>query len=557
MKKAFLSLIGLLLFVHAISQTAVTGKTLNNKNDALGEKPALVVGIVIDQMRYDYITRFYSKYSEGGFKRLINEGFSCENANYNYIPTYTAVGHTSIYTGTTPMYHGIISNNWYDKYLKKTIYCVDDDNYATIGANSDNGKKSPYRMLATTITDELHLHQNMKGKVIGIALKDRSSILPAGHTADGAYWYDGSSGGNWITSSFYMRELPTWVQQFNSLQKAKKYLSKPWKTLYDANLYTESIVDDNPYEGKFKGETAPVFPHDLPKLMKKNGGLELIKATPFGNSLTTDFVKAAIIGEALGQDAITDFLTISYSSTDYVGHKYGVDAKETEDTYLRLDSDLASLFHFLDEKVGKGNYTLFLTADHAAVQVPSYLQSLRIPAGYFDANGFTTFINKVVKERFKSDSLIENISNFQLFLNKEKIKKIGLDVHKITQVIVDEAINFKGVYKVVSAETLQGTNFTSGALQALQNGYNQKFSGDVLLIPNPAMIVGHRTGTTHGSGYHYDTHVPLFFYGKGIKHGKSKRYIPIVDIAPTLANLLQISFPSATTGTVIEEVFKE
>ena len=556
MKKTYLFFFLLTSFTLCIAQTKIVKSNNNDKTAFENNKPKLVVGIVVDQMRYDYITRFYNRYTDNGFKRLINEGFSCENTHFNYIPTYTAVGHTSIYTGTTPMHHGIISNWWYDKYAKKNIYCVDDDAYTTVGASSDKGQKSPQRMLATTVTDELHLHQNMKGKVIGIALKDRAAILPAGHTANVAYWYDGGSGGKWITSSFYIDKLPKWVQQFNALKKADAYLSKPWKTVYNINTYTESIADNNPYEGTFKGELAPVFPHNLSKLKKENGGLSLLKSTPFGNTFTADFAKAAIIGEGLGQDEITDFLTISFSSTDYIGHRYGVDAKETEDAYIRLDKDLASFLTFLDKEVGKDNYTLFLTADHAAVQVPSYLKDLRIPSGYFDTKKFKKYINEITLHHFKSDSLVEDISNFQLFFNKEKLKELHLDIHKVAQTIVDEAINFEGVYKIVTAQTLQTSNFTSGVLQSLQNGYNQKLSGDVLVIPNPATITGKHTGTTHGSGYNYDTHVPLLFYGKGIKHGKTNRYIPIVDIAPTLSNLLQISFPSTTTGKVISEVLK-
>jgi len=555
MKKACTFLLLLLFFTSCIAQTKIVKPKDNSKIKSLNEKPKLVVGIVIDQMRYDYLTKFYAKYTDDGFKRLVNEGFNCENAHFNYIPTYTAVGHASIYTGTTPMHHGIISNWWYDKFSKKQIYCVDNTNFKTVGSDSDKGNKSPYRMLTTTITDELHLHQNMKGKTIGIAIKDRSSILPAGHTANAAYWYDGEGDGKWITSSFYMKELPNWVQRFNDLKKPAMYLSQPWNTLYDINSYTESMADDNPYEGKFEGEEAPVFPHDLPKLKEKNEGNGLLKSTPFGNSFTADFAKAAIIGEQLGQDNFTDFLAISFSSTDYIGHRYGVDAKEIEDTYLRLDKELASFFNFLDENVGKGNYTLFLTADHAAVQVPSYLQDLNIPSGYFDSKGFKKYINARMLSHFKSDSLIENISNFQIFLNKEKITALNLDIHKVAQTIVDEAIGFDGVYKVVTAKTLQNANFTKGVLQLLQNGYNQKFSGDILIVPNPSTIIrGITTGTSHGSGYSYDTHVPLFFYGKGVKKGKTNRYIPIIDIAPTLSNLLQISFPNATSGKVIEEV---
>lgn len=522
------------------------------------QKPKLVVGVVIDQMRYDYLVRFQNRYGKDGFNRLLREGFSLENAHYNYIPTYTAVGHTSIYTGTTPTNHGIISNHWYDKFLKKTIYCVDDENYKTIGNDGEGGKKSPYRMLTTTMTDQLKLAQNMNGKTIGVAIKDRSAILPAGHTANAAYWFDGGEKGQWISSSFYMNELPSWVKDFNDSKKADEYLSKPWETLYDINTYTQSIADDNNFEEPFKGQERPVFPHDIPTLRKSNNNYSILKGIPAGNSFTSDFAKAAIIGENLGKSDYTDFIAISFSSTDYVGHQFGVASKEIEDTYLRLDKDLADLFSFLDTQVGKDNYTLFLTADHAAVQVPAYLKSVKIPANYISNKKFTDYVNGITKKYFNSEELVENISNFQIFLNKEKIEALNLDVNTVAEKILDEVVNYDNIYKSVTAKTLQTTTFTSGILNSLQNGYNQKFSGDILLIPNPSTLTTYykNGGTSHGSGYSYDTHIPMIFYGNGIKQGASKKKYEIIDIAPTISNLLQIEFPNGCTGKIIEEVFE-
>lgn len=523
------------------------------KEKTAPKKPKLVVGIVIDQMRYDYLTRFADKYGEDGFKRIIKNGYSLENAHYNYIPTYTAVGHTSIYSGTTPENHGIIGNYWYDKFAKKSIYCVDDANYTTVGVTSNGGKKSPYRMQTTTITDQLRLAQNMNGKTISLAIKDRSAVLPGGHTANGAYWLEGKKEGKWITSSYYMDELPTWVNDFNNSGKAAAYMSEPWNTLYDINTYSESLADDNPFEVKFKGKTTPTFPYDIKSLKEKNGHFEMIKAIPAGNSFTTDFAKAAILGENLGKSSFTDFLAISYSTPDYIGHQFGVASKEVQDNYLRLDKDLTSLFSFLDKEVGKGNYTLFLTADHAAVHVPAYLQSEKIPAHYTKSREFKKFINDVTLKYFKSDQIVENISNFQIFLNKEILKKLKLDANTVAQKIADEAMNHDKMYKAVTARTMQTTHFTDGILQKLQKGYNQKFSGDVLLIPLPSTISSYsRKGTTHGSGYSYDTHVPIIFYGNGIKKGASKKAHNITDIAPTIANLLQIEFPNGTTGDIVE-----
>ncbi|MCL7754742.1 alkaline phosphatase PafA [Polaribacter sp. Z022] len=547
MKLKFLfSFLSLIIFLGSCKTTVKQPK-----------KPKLVIGIVIDQMRYDYLTKYSERYGKDGFNKILKDGFSLENAHYNYIPTYTAVGHTSIFTGTTPSEHGIISNNWYDKYLKKSIYCVDDSTYNTIGNNGINGKKSPKRLFTSTVTDQLHLAQNMQGKTIGISIKDRSAILPAGHTANAAYWYDGENYNTWITSSFYMNELPKWVVDFNKNNKANEYLNTNWETLYDINTYVNSRKDDNIFEGKLVGQKTPTFPKDLKSLRVKNKNYNLIKTVPAGNTFTADFAKAAIIGENLGKSNFTDFLTVSFSSTDYIGHKYGVSAIETEDTYLRLDKDLADFFQFLDKQVGKDNYTLFLTADHAAVHVPAYLQSLKIPAHYLNIKKFREFLLKTTKKYFNSSELIENVSNYQIFLNKKKIESLDLDVNAVAQKLSDEVINFDGIYKSVTAKTLQTTQFTTGILNSLQNGYNQKLSGDVLMIPYPATLIYNRKGTSHGSGYSYDTHVPVIFYGNGIKKGSSAKRYNITDIAPTLANFLNIEAPNGTNGVVIEEVLEK
>jgi predicted AlkP superfamily pyrophosphatase or phosphodiesterase len=527
------------------------------KTKSTSTKPKLVVGIVIDQMRYDYLTRFADRYGEGGFNRILKNGFSLENAHYNFIPTYTAVGHASIFTGTSPSNHGIISNNWYDKVLKKSIYCVDDANYKTVGNDGLVGQKSPHRLYTTTVADQLQLAQNMQGKTIGIAIKDRSAVLPVGHTANAAYWYDAGDKNQWITSSFYMEKLPTWVKEFNGNNKADAYLNQTWETLYDIKTYTQSRADDNVYENNLNGHEKPIFPKDLKKLREKNGNFSLIKTIPAGNTYTLDFAKAAIKGEALGKGKFTDFLTVSFSSTDYVGHRYGVAAVETEDTYLRLDKDLAHFFNFLDAEVGKGNYTLFLTADHAAVHVPSYLQSLKIPAHYMDTEKLKKFLSEVTQKYFKATDLIENVSNYQIFLNKEKIEALGFNKNTVAQRLADEVLNFDKIYKSVTARTLQTTNFTEGIMHALQEGYNSKFSGDVLMIPYPATLDGRRKGTSHGSGYSYDTHVPLIFYGNGIGKGTSTKKYKIIDIAPTISNLLKIEAPNGTSGKIIDEVLKK
>ncbi len=537
------------------AQDKIANKSTSTNTTAVN-KPKLVVGIVIDQMRYDYLTRFYSKYGEAGFKRLIKNGYTCKNNHYNYIPTFTGPGHASIFSGTTPRYHGIISNNWYDKFSKESVYCVEDTTVNSIGTTSIAGQMSPHRLQGTTIADQNRMFTQMRGKSIGISIKDRGAILPAGHTANAAYWFQGEEEGKWISSSFYMEALPKWVTTFNAAKKVDAYLTT-WDTYYPISSYTESGSDLNDFERGFKNKTTATFPYNLKELAPSNGNYSILKTTPFGNALTTDFAIAAIEGENLGQDIFTDILTISYSSTDYIGHNFGVNSKEIEDTYIRLDKELERLLHFLDTKVGVTNYTLFLTSDHGAVPVPAYLKTLKIPAGYYDSKGAKNFVNNLLKEKYGASNLVENISNGQIFLNRKTIETLQLKLEEVQNYLVENLINFDGVYKVIAASALQNAEFTTGVEALLQNGYHQKRSGDVMVILDPAVISYSKKGSTHGSGFTYDTHVPLLFYGKGIASGSTFKRTTIIDIAPTITALLDIGLPNTCFGNPLEFVFKK
>jgi predicted AlkP superfamily pyrophosphatase or phosphodiesterase len=517
-------------------------------------KPKLVVGIVIDQMRYDYIYRYWDKFGNDGFKRLVNDGFFCRNTNFNYVPTYTGPGHTSVYTGTTPCVHGIIANEWFSKKTGTMMYCAEDNSVNGVGTSAPEGKRSPANNLSTTITDELRISSNMKSKVIGIALKDRSAIMPAGHVANAAYWYDGSIG-SFISSTYYMKELPAWVQEFNKKEPAKKYLSQPWKLLLPADQYTESLSDESKYEGLLKGETRSEFPHDLPKLMVANGGLNLIRSTPFGNSLTKDFAIEAIKNENMGKSAATDFLAISFSSPDYIGHTWGPNSMEQEDDYIRLDQDLAELLKFLDAQIGKENLLVFLTADHAAPEVPAYLMDLKIPAGYIDEGKMNYELKSYLKKMY-GDSLVLNMSNQQVFLNHKVIEEKKLVLQQVQEDAASFLQNLNGVAEVITWTTMNNTAFTEGSRYLMQKGFNANRSGDVLINYLPAWVDYQRTGTTHGSPYSYDTHVPLIFYGWNIRPGSSAEQVYITDIAPTLAMMLNIQFPNGCTGKPISFLVK-
>ncbi|MBR9844719.1 MAG: alkaline phosphatase family protein [Algicola sp.] len=546
LKKVFL--LFSILCITAISQS---------QND----NPKLVVGIVVDQMRYDYLTRFYNKYGEGGFKRMMTEGFNCKNNHYNFIPTKTGPGHASIFTGTTPKYHGIIGNDWFSKELLRNINCVEDNSVEPVGTDSKDGKKSPVHMQVTTFADENRLFTQMKGKTIGISVKHRGAIFAAGHTANAAYWwdYDHDGKGNWISSTFYMDALPEWVSTFNASGIAQGYF-KTWNTLYDIDTYEESGTDSNAYERVLEGENESGFPHKLDELKNENGGFHVIANSPFGNSLTTDFVLKAIEAEQLGKDAITDVLTVSYSSTDKVGHDYGPNSIEVEDTYLRLDLELERLFIALDQMVGKGEYTVFLTSDHGAPHVPSYLKDQKIPSGLFDLNTMLKDVNDKLYETYQVSDLALSRINNQIFLDHKKIEEHKIDIQELKTRVSQKLLSYELISNVYMTSAINLFPESVGYQEImLFNGHHQKRSGDVIFTFTPEVFKDtnwNRTGTDHHSGFNYDTHVPLLFFGKGIKHGQTLRRTHITDIAPTISSLLGISFPNASIGEPLEFVME-
>ena len=548
--KKIITVLFLIISIAASAQRS----TINGDNQAVVNSPGLVVGIVIDQMRYDYLYRFWNKYSNDGFRRLVNDGFVFSNTNYNYVPTYTAPGHACIYTGTTPAYNGIISNEWYDRNQKKIVYCVGDSTVMPVGTTSISGKMSPSKMLTTTVTDELRLATNMNSKVIGIAIKDRSAILPAGHSANGAYWHDPYSN-NWVTSTYYMKDLPQWVTNFNNRKMVDSLLSTKWTTLLPIDQYTESTSDDNLYEGVFTGELKPVFPHDLPALKEKNS--ELIRETPFGNTYTKEFVVAAIKAENLGKGKAMDFLAVSFSSTDYVGHKFGTNAIELEDTYLRLDRDIAALLKFLDEWTGN-NYLLFLTADHGAAVNPEFANDRQLNAGKFESGPLSDSLKKYIKKEYGSDSLILSASTHNIILDRKYIEANKINLEEVQKKCVAFVTRFNGVSTAMTASELSRGICRTGIYSFMQNGFNMQRSADVMIQLQPGwMDWFSKTGTTHGAGYSYDTHVPLIFFGKKIKPGFSIVPTTVCDIAPTISTLLNIEFPSGNSGIPLEQIIKQ
>lgn len=536
-----------LLLVSLIGQQTAWAQTGVRQAPAPEAKPKLVIGIVIDQMRYDYLYRYAAKYGSGGFRRLMGQGFNSKNAQYPYVPTYTAPGHSSIFTGSIPAISGIVGNDWYSKTTHKDVYCTDDSTVHTIGAPGKAGQMSPNNLLVTTITDQLRLSNNFHSRVIGISQKDRASILPAGHTANAAYWLDSQSG-NFITSSYYLDTLPDWVNTFNARKLPDAYLSAPWNTLLPITDYTESTADNQPYESMLPGETVPVFPHDLPAIRKKD--LELIRSTPFGNSLTKDFAIACLEKEQLGKKGYTDFMTLSFSSTDYVGHAFGPYSVEVEDTYLRLDKTLQELLTYLDTYIGQDNVLIFLTADHGVANVPAFNAEHKLPGGVLDP-AIYTLINWTLANKFNAPGLVDYNINDQLYLNEQLMTEKHLSRADVFETVNTAIMTTDGIHGLIDLHHMSASLIPDAELSFFKNGFNEKRSGDFQLVTEPGWFFGHSKGTTHGTYSTYDTHVPLLWYGWNIKKGESSERVSISDIAPTLASMLDLLEPSGSIGKVI------
>lgn len=550
--KSFLASCVLLMFITMEAQPPKKAAT-QIKILQQSAKPKLVVGIVIDQMRWDYLYRFNQLYGSNGFKRLIGEGFSCDNTLIPYTPTYTAPGHTCIYTGSVPAIHGIVGNSWFDKSSNANVYCTDDSTVSTVGNTSDAGKMSPENMLATTITDELRLSNNFKSKVIGLALKDRGAILPAGHSANAAYWYD-DKGGKWISSTYYMKDVPAWVKDFNAKDMVASYMSKDWNTLLPIAQYDLSTPDNEPYENAISGETTVTFPHRLSSIT--TGKYSSFRTTPFANTFTFDFAKQAIENEKLGSNTVPDFLTVSISSTDYIGHSFGPNSIEAEDTYLRLDKDIADFLSYLDQKMGKGNYLIFLTADHGVAHVPGFLAEHKIPGGTVSDKEITKEINQAVEAACGIKNVVQSVQNYQVYLNFNEIEKQGKDKATIVNIVIKTLQLKPSVINVFEINKLMQTVIPEPQKEMMVNGYNPKRSGDIQFTFKPGYFDGGSKGTTHGLWNPYDAHIPLLFFGWNIKPGKTNRETHMTDIAATVAALLQIQMPSGCVGKVITEVTK-
>lgn len=521
-------------------------------------RPKLAVGIVVDQMCYDYLERFQEHFCENGLKKLIKHGATLNNIHYNYIPTYTGPGHASIYTGTTPKKHGIIANDWIQRSTQSTVNCVSAPEEKGVGSSEGYGASSPHRLKINTITDKLKtIHP--ESKVISVSIKDRGAILPGGHQSDGTYWFDYGNG-TFITSTYFKSELPKWLRNFNQKNNAASY-SDIWLPLRNDSVYSAS--DESPYERILEGKKAAIFPYDVLDLCSKARSLTPFTMSPFANTLLTDLAIKALKKEGLGKDKFPDMLCISYSSTDIAGHAFGPDSKELEDMYIRFDLEIARLIRILEKKIGIDNFVMFLTSDHGVVPVPQKLIDEGLPGGY-------VFIDEVVRKlRLESISnfgqdFILGQDNLNIYLDWEKIDAPHATANKdqILMILEDNISKIKGVKLIARASEFTKPSKNHDLTKMLGEGFDAERSGDLLIalnhgyLPKSTLSLHPFQGTSHGSGYSYDTHVPCLWYGKGVKNISLNERYDIIDIAPTLLDLLGISKSEDITGKTIKALIK-
>lgn len=520
--------------------------------EAVPPRPRLVVGIVVDQMRYDYLTRFDAHFSEGGFKRLQRRGTHFRSLHFDYVPTATAPGHAAVWTGAPPSISGIANNDFYDRARDEMVYCVADETVEPVGTRSRVGRRSPKNLLVSTVGDELKLATNDRAQVITISLKDRASILPGGHFADGAYWLHARHG-LFVTSSYYEEELPEWVEDYNARGRVAELYAQPWTLRDEASTYTESLPDDNPFEEPFPGEAAPVFPHDFAKVTEALGegasAHRYFSATPGGNVVVREMAEAALRHTELGRDDVPDILAVSFSATDVIGHRFGPNSLEIEDTYRRLDDDLARLLETIDQEVGLDKTVVFLSSDHGVSHNAAYLRSRGMSSAYtLDRDRFRDGIVEALVGTYgeQSRDWVAGVLGSQVVLDRSRIRAAGETLAAVQNSVRDHLLEHEAVVDAVTATELSAGGGVDGFKALIRRGAHATRSGDVYCQFTPGTVFGYaKGGAGHGDAFSYDTHAPFLICGPGIPVGEEIfERVTITQIAPTISALLRINEPA-------------
>ncbi|MFL6228680.1 MAG: alkaline phosphatase family protein [Pyrinomonadaceae bacterium] len=542
-------------------------------------RPRLVLLVVVDQFRADYLERFGDLFAQNGLRRLTRQGASWTNANYDHVPTYTAPGHATTMTGTWPSDNGIVANDWYDREAGRVVSNVSDpedkvaadgkyqSRWRLFGGGADEHASSPRRLTASTLGDELRLATNDRAKVIGISVKDRAAILPAGRHANAAYWFS-SVTGNMVSSSYYFDDLPAWVKRFDDARPADKFFGRKWDYLLgdDAEYVRRQGADAPPWEtiGNVPGDTNK-FPHTVTGGADKPGAAfyAALDYTPFSNDLLVDFAEQAIDNEALGQDADIDVLTVSFSADDYVGHRYGPDSHEVMDVTLRVDRQIGALLDFVDQRVGLQHTLVVFTADHGVAPIPERAAAMGLPGGRVSNADVLSAVRNSVRARFSksgdkdttADYVSEPFVNGNVFFNTVALRRDGVDRDEAERAACDGALTVPGVSRCFTRARLEAGDAAplDAVARRVLHGFNQRRSGDCVVIVEPFKYLGDTIPATHGSPYNYDTHVPLIVMGAGLVAGRYSQSATPADIAPTLANLLRVQPPSNATGRILAE----
>ncbi len=518
------------------------------------KKVRLVVGIVIDQFRADYLTRFEDQFGEGGFKRLLKEGAVFTNANYIHSPTYTACGHATFMSGATPALNGIVGNEWFDRESGRRVTSVSDGKFKLLGGKEGASGMSPSKLLGSTIGDELKLANNGQSKVIGVSFKDRSAILPAGKRPNGSYWYD-SNTGNLVSSSYYFSDLPEWVTRFNREMRPDRFFGKRWERSLPESGYQRSTADDMPYEKFAAGNKFPYTitggeEHPGPRFYSH------FEYTPFANDYLVDFAKAAIENERLGEDDVTDLLTVSFSANDLVGHAYGPYSHEVQDITLKTDRTLAEFFKYLDQKVGLDRTVVVLTADHGVAPVPEQVQQYGY-GGKIEPKSVADAVQNALNQRFGEEKWFLAFVNGNVYLDEAVVERRKVDVEEVERAASQAVLKIPGVgHCFTRSQILSGRLPQTMIARRVANGFHGHRNGNLVVVPQPFFFINEGVTTTHGTPYTYDTHVPVIFLGAGVAAGAYYTACSPADIAPTLAALLKIQTPSSSIGRILGDAIK-
>ena len=523
------------------------------------EKPKLVIGIIVEQLRYDLLEKIRSRLGENGIRRLLNEGTYFQNASFQYVLTQSAPGYASISTGAEPSRHGITSDYWYLPLKDELIYCTKDISVNPLGGSFESGLHSPANLLVSTFADELKMASGKKAKVYSVGMKESPVILSAGHAADGAFWFDNITG-SWMSSTYYGQSLPGWVNDFNASRFSDSYLDNTWNLSRPVADYSDCLPDSNKFETGFNGLN--YFPYDLKKLSTKAKGAKnrdysVLRETPFGNTLTTDFAIRLIQKEELGKNDVTDYLSVCYTATDYIGHMFGPSSVEMTDAMFRLDKDIENLLKYVSDSLGKRNVLIYFTSAHGISEIPGVLESNRIPSGYFRQNQALQLLRSYLNAVYGEGNWVRGYQDKQIFLNRTLIEDAKIPLEDMQKKVARFIVQFSGVASAYPLSVFESGDNGNGVLRAIGNDFSPQHSGDVIVTLNSGWIEKEDDYVANSnSPYEYDSHVPLIWYGWSINRATVTRKVNMTDIAPTLSSLCKIPLPNACTGEPMFELFR-